>query len=57
MFRHQHKITIIRNLGNTAPLEPSNPTTAGLEKGNIGKAQDKDFKIAVMTMIKNLNKN
>ena len=40
-----------------SPLEPINSTTAGLEKGNIGKAQDKDFKIAVMTMIKNLNKN
>ena len=39
-----------------SPLEPSNPTTAGLEKGNIGKAQDKDFRIANMNMFKDLKR-
>lgn len=54
MFRHQHKITIIRNLGNTAPLEPSNPTTAGPENFNTTGPQGKDLKAALMNVTEDL---
>lgn len=33
-------------------IEPSNPTTLWPEKCNIAESQDKNFKIAIMDMIK-----
>lgn len=35
-------------------LESSNPTAVGLEKCNIAERQDKDLKIAIMFMLKNI---
>lgn len=40
-----------------SPLETSNPITVGPEKCNIADAQDKDLKIAIMTMFKLLKKD
>jgi hypothetical protein len=42
----------IKNLDNMSSPEPSNLTTAGPEKGKMAEGQDKNFKIAVMNMIK-----
>lgn len=35
-----------------SPLESNNPTTADFSKYCKGEAQDKDFKIAIMTVLK-----
>lgn len=35
-------------------LDPCNPTTVGPEKCNTAELQNKDFKIAVMSMFKDL---
>lgn len=40
-----------------SPLETSNPTTVGPEKCNTVVAQEKDFKIAIMHMLKDINED
>lgn len=35
-------------------MEPSNPTALGPEKYNVAEAQDKDLKLALMNMVKDL---
>jgi hypothetical protein len=44
MFRLQCKNTNMNRQGDTHPQEPRNLTTAGAEKYNMAKAQDKDIK-------------
>lgn len=39
---------------NMSALDPCNPTTVGPEKCNTAELQNKDFKIAVMSMFKDL---
>jgi hypothetical protein len=53
--RHQGKNTAINSEDNMPPPEPSNATIVGLEKCNLVEAQDKDFKISIMIMFKDLN--
>lgn len=38
-----------------SPLEPSNPTTAGLEYCDIAETQEKDLKTTFMNMTEVLN--
>lgn len=53
MSRHQHKTqTLIAKTMH--PAEPTNPTRVGPRKFNIAESQDKDFKIAIMNVFKDL---
>lgn len=36
------------------PPETRNPIAISSEKNNLAESQDKDFKIAIMTMVKDL---
>lgn len=38
-----------------SPPETSNPITVDSEKYNIAEAQDKDFKITIMNIVKDFN--
>jgi hypothetical protein len=44
----------MNNQDSTPPPEPSNRITEEPEKDNIAEAQDKDFKMAVMNMFRDL---
>lgn len=39
------------------PLETSSPISVGLEKGNLAEVQEKDLKIPIMIMLRNLEKD
>lgn len=52
MPQHQCKLTISSNQDSISLLEPSNPTKLSPKKCSLTEAQDKDFKIAVINMIK-----
>lgn len=54
MPRCQGKDTITNGQVNMSLMEPSNPTALGPEKYNVAEAQDKDLKLALMNMVKDL---
>lgn len=56
MSRYQHKNTTKNSQNGMSPLVSTNPTTVGLEKCNVAEVPDKDFKIAILNIIKNLKK-
>lgn len=51
MPRCLHKDTIYKSPDNMSPIEPSCPTTAGLECSNKAEVQGKHLKTNVMKMI------
>ena len=50
----QYKNTINDSQDNMSLPEPSNPMTIGHEKDNTAKSQDKDSKITITNMFKDL---
>lgn len=54
MPKYQHNNKINNNQDTVSPLEPSDPNIVAPEKCNIAETHDKDFKISIMNMFKDL---
>jgi hypothetical protein len=54
MPQRQHKHTHNNSQDNMSPPDPSNHTAVDPEKLNTAEAQNKDFKIAAVDMLKDL---
>lgn len=57
MSRQEHKDTITNAKDKISPPEPSSLTTVGPEKYSTAEAHGKDFKIAIMSLFRDLKEN
>lgn len=55
MPRSHHKNTSVKNQHNIPLPEASNSIEIGLKKSNLAKAEDKDFQIASVNMLRDPN--
>lgn len=57
MPRSQYKITNMNNQDNMPLPEASNPIGISPEKNHLAEAENKDFKIAIVDMLKDLKED